>query len=66
MRAGTPPEGTGDPIEAIEPLVTRDGGTSLKTPARSGYTRLVNQGRIPGRRRCGGGAPPADTTPPRN
>jgi len=26
----------GIPIEAIEPLVTRDGGTSLKTPARSG------------------------------
>ena len=45
---GTPPEGAGDPIEAIEPLVTRDGGTSLKTPARSVYTRLVNQGRIPG------------------
>ena len=36
MRAGTPPEGAGDPIEAIEPLVTREGGTSLKTPARSG------------------------------
>jgi hypothetical protein len=36
MRAGTPPEGAGDSIEAIEPLVTRDGGTSLKTPARSG------------------------------
>jgi hypothetical protein len=53
MRAGTPPEGAGDPIEAIEPLVTRDGGTSLKTPARSVYTRLVNQGRIPRRRRCG-------------
>jgi hypothetical protein len=50
---GTSPEGAGDPIEAIEPLVTRDGGTSLKTPARSVYTRLVNQGRIPRRRRCG-------------
>jgi hypothetical protein len=29
-------EGAGDPIKVIEPLVTRDGGTPMKTPAPSG------------------------------
>jgi hypothetical protein len=32
-------EGAGDPVEAIEPLVTRDGGTPMKTPAPAVYTR---------------------------